>query len=104
MPVGMSGCTQCCEFSRARRSTFWYVRVGQLSLYSQLLLLPLGPSHADAGNAPHKVFLKTVECGGCSPPHVKMRHRTTGSQVTKCYPSVVRSMFRHFASFFHREG
>ena len=46
------------------------VRVGRLSRYSHVLLLPLwGRSHADAGDAPHKVFREAVEFGGCCSPH-----------------------------------
>ena len=30
----------------------------------------------------------------------EMQYRARGFQVTKCHPSVVRSMFRHFASCF----
>ena len=37
--------------------------------------------------------------GGCS-PHLmcEMQHRARGLRVTKCYPSVVRSILRPFAS------
>ena len=62
---------------------------------------PWCPSHAGAGDAPHKVFPKTVQSGGCSPPAMwEMQHRARGLRITECYPSAVHSMFRHFASRF----
>ena len=59
---------------------------------------PWRPSHAGAGNASHNVVPNTAEFGGC-PPHRmwEMPRRAGGLQITRCYPSAVRSMSRHFA-------
>ena len=44
---------------------------------------------------------KTVKFGGCSPPHPMWEtyHRARGFRIPKCYPLVVRSIFRHFPSY-----
>ena len=41
--------------------------------------------------SPHKVFPKTAEFRGCSPPHLiwEMSHRAREFRVIKCYPLVV---------------
>ena len=57
--------------SNSRGKSYSYgVRVGQLSLYSQVLLLPLGVPPMLAP-APHKVLPKTMKFGGCSPPLIR---------------------------------
>ena len=63
-----------------------------------MLPLPLG---VPPTLAPHKVFPKTMEFGGCAPPHQmwEMQHRARGLRITKCYPSLVRSMSQHSAFF-----
>ena len=52
---------------------------------------PWCPSHTGAGDASHKVLPVTVNCGGCSPPHLmwEISHRARGPWITKCYQSVV---------------
>ena len=64
----------------AGENYLYSVRVGQLSLCSQVLLRR--PSHAGAGNAPHKIFSKTAEFRGCSLPHPMwhMRRRVRGGK------------------------
>ena len=44
-------------------------------------------------HAPHKAFTKAVKFGECAPPHLT----GPGFWITKCYPSVVCSILRHFA-------
>ena len=74
--------------------------MGQLSLCPQVLLLPFGvpPMLAPAFMLHTKTFSKFE---GCSPPLMwGMQHRARGFWITKCYPSVVCSMSRHFAIWF----
>ena len=83
------------------KNYFYDVPVGHLSRYSLFCFCPLASLPCRRQHAPHKAFLKTVKSGGCSPP--RMWGNVTqgqGFRITNCYPSVVRSMFRHFARGF----
>ena len=72
-----------------------------VSLLTSAASCPLASLPGRRSHAPHKVFPKTAEFGGCSPsPMWEMQHRARGFQITDRYPSVVYSMFRHFASCF----
>ena len=69
-----------------------------MSLYLLALLLPLGVRPMPALACLKEDFSKTVKFRVCSLPLLwEMHRRARGFRTTKCYPSVVCSISRHFA-------
>ena len=84
VPIGTAGCTQWCDLSRGNSSRglsqapgdmyLHRVRVGPLSLCSQVLLLPLGDPPTPALVLLHMPI--TLESGGRSPPPMWERYHS----------------------------
>ena len=110
VPVGASGCTH--RFGRLKINCVHYQATGKMYFQSvkgnscpaahMCESAARRPSHAGAGDAPRRLFPKTMKFGGCSPPHLTwdMGHGVGGLRITKCYPSVGHSVSRRCASGF----